>query len=431
MEKIFRAFFSGLIKFGSLEVTSAKGRQFNVGDGSGKQLALRFNDWRAELLFMIDPELRFGELFMDGRIEITAGELYDVVALASRNLMRTEPGLGAGVFAWTILLQNIRAAMRHFGKANDALRARLNVAHHYDLAVQFYSLFLDADMQYSCGYFENESESLDAAQLAKKRHIAAKLLIRPGQQVLDMGSGFGGLANYLTRYCEAKVTGLTLSKAQYDFSRERTESLGALAPDFRMLDYREVEGRFDRIVSVGMFEHVGLANFGAYFCKLTQLLDDDGIALVHTIGWSLGPTATNPWLKKYIFPGGYIPALSEMLPVIERSGLIVTDMEVLRLHYAQTLKAWRERFMAQRNEVVTIYGERFCRMWELYLAGSEAAFRYEGLVVLQIQLAKRLDVVPLKRDYISRTEAELRRLEEMSTLADQYGQDRARILTLH
>jgi cyclopropane-fatty-acyl-phospholipid synthase len=415
---LLRTFFAGLIRSGSLEVRTAAGRSFRVGDGSGERLAIQFNDRRAETLFMIDPELRFGELFMDGRIDIAQGSLYDVVALSSRNLMRADPGLRSGGSGWIRLLQEARAALRRIGRANDALSARRNVAHHYDIDPRIYQLFLDADLQYSCAYFERDGESLVDAQLAKKRHIAAKLAVNPGQTVLDIGSGFGGLANYLARYCGASVTGLTLSKAQFDISRSRAAALGPLAADFRMLDYREIEGRFDRVVSVGMFEHVGLANYDAYFRRIAQLLDEDGVALVHTIGRAPGPAATNPWVARYIFPGGYIPALSEMLPAIERSALIVTDLEVLRLHYAETLKDWRERFLARREEAKAIYDERFCRMWELYLAGSEAAFRYEGLVVFQIQLAKKQGAAPLTRDYIGRAEAALRRREAASTLSE-------------
>jgi cyclopropane-fatty-acyl-phospholipid synthase len=415
---LLRTFFAGLIRTGSLEVRTAAGRSFCVGDGSGKRLAIQFNDRRAETLFMIDPELRFGELFVDGRIDVAQGSLYDVVALASANLMRADPGLGTGGSGWVRLLQEARAALRRIGRANDALRARRNVAHHYDIDSRIYQLFLDTDLQYSCAYFRREGEALDDAQLAKKRHIAAKLIVSPGASVLDIGSGFGGLANYLARYCGASVTGLTLSQAQLGVSRRRAAAMGPLAADFQMLDYREIEGRYDRIVSVGMFEHVGLANYDAYFRRIAQLLDEDGVALVHTIGRAPGPAATNPWVVRYIFPGGYIPALSEMLPAIERSSLIVTDLEVLRLHYAQTLEAWRERFLARREEAKAICDERFCRMWELYLAGSEAAFRYEGLVVFQLQLAKRLDAVPLTRDYIARTEAALGRREAASTVSE-------------
>jgi cyclopropane-fatty-acyl-phospholipid synthase len=415
---LLRTFFGGLIKTGSLEVRAAAGRRFCVGDGSGKQLAIQFNDRRAETLFMIDPELRFGELYTNGRIDIAQGSLYDVVALASDNLARAGFSLGTGGSGWVRLLQEARGALRRMGRANDALNARRNVAHHYDIDPRIYQLLLDGDLQYSCAYFERGGEGLEEAQLAKKRHIAAKLIVSPGARVLDIGSGFGGLANYLARYCGASVTGLTLSQAQLDISRRRAAVLGPLAANFQMLDYREIDGRFDRIVSVGMFQHVGLANYDAYFRRIARLLNEDGVALVHTIGRALGPAATNPWIARYIFPGGYMPALSEMLPAIERSSLIVTDIEVLRLHYADTLRAWRERFLAHREEAKAIYDDRFCRMWELYLAGSEAAFRFEGLVVYQVQLARRQEAAPLTRDYIGRAEAALRRREAASTLSE-------------
>src|SRR5262249_28651740 len=262
---------------------------------------------------------------------------------------------------------------------------------------------------YSCAYFEREGLSLETSQLAKKRHIAAKLLVEPGHKILDIGCGFGGLAIYLARFCRADVTGVTLSQTQLDVARAAAADLDLTSTtDFRFYDYRDVEKTFDRIVSVGMFEHVGLHHYDAYFRKVACLLNEDGVALIHTIGRLDGPCATNPWVAKYIFPGGYLPALSEIMPAIERSGLFVTDIEILRLHYAETIRAWRERFAAQRAEVKARRGERFCRIWELYLTGSEVAFLREGLAVFQIQLAKKLDTVPLTRDYITRTEAYLR-----------------------
>jgi cyclopropane-fatty-acyl-phospholipid synthase len=289
------------------------------------------------------------------------------------------------------------------------------VAHHYDLDGRLYALFLDADQQYSCAYFESPDVSLDDAQLAKKRHLAAKLLVKPGANVLDIGCGWGGLALYLAEMCGAHVTGVTLSEEQYRRARERAAERGREhEAEFRLVDYRDVDGRFDRIVSVGMFEHVGVGFYETYFGKCAQLLQDDGVMLLHSIGRKSPPSVTNPWLAKYIFPGGYIPALSEIVPVIERAGLIVTDIEVLQLHYAETLKAWRERFLAHRNEVVRLYDQRFVRMWEFYLASSEMAFRAGDMVVFQIQLAKRKGITPATRDYIVREEARLRTLEAKS-----------------
>ncbi|WOJ90097.1 cyclopropane-fatty-acyl-phospholipid synthase family protein [Methylocapsa polymorpha] len=414
MDKLFQDFFAGLIKAGSMEIETAEGHRFLVGDGSGEKIALRFNDRTAQIRLMVDPELHFGELFMDERIDVTEGSVYDALLLASENLMRPDIGpLRADGSGWVRLLQQARMGLRRFEQANDALRAKRNVAHHYDLDRGLYALFLDSDLQYSCAYFEADGQSLDEAQLAKKRHIAAKLMPGPGQRILDIGCGFGGMAIYLARYCDASVTGVTLSKAQLGVAKDRAAALGlSAATDFRMLDYREIDGCFNRIVSVGMFEHVGLHHYKSYFQKIAQLLDDDGVALIHTIGRASGPAATQPWIAKYIFPGGYIPGMSEILPAIERTGLFVTDVEVLRLHYADTMKAWREHFLARRDEAKALYDERFCRMWELYLAGSECAFRCEGLVVFQIQLAKKVDAVPLTRDYVGRGEAALRQREQ-------------------
>lgn len=414
MDKLVEAFFAGVIKAGSLEVQTASGRRFAVGDGSREQAGLRFNDHAAQIRLMADPELQFGQLYMDGRIDVTKGSLYDVLMIAANNVMRPDLGpLRADASAWVRLLQEARMRLRHFGQANDALRAKRNVERHYDFNKSLYDLFLDSDLQYSCAYFESDSQSLDEAQLAKKRHIAAKLWALPGQSALDIGCGFGGMALYLARYCDAKVTGLTLSSAQLSVAKDRANALGLSgATDFRLQDYRDSDGKFDRIVSVGMFEHVGLSRYVSYFQKIAQLLEDDGVALIHTIGRASGPAATQPWIAKYIFPGGYIPGLSEILPPIERSGLFVTDLEVLRLHYAETMKIWRARFLARRDEAKALYDERFCRMWELYLAGCECAFRLEGLVVFQIQLAKKIDSLPLTRDYLYRRESELREREQ-------------------
>jgi cyclopropane-fatty-acyl-phospholipid synthase len=287
------------------------------------------------------------------------------------------------------------------------------VAHHYDLGEALYRLFLDADWQYSCAYFEQPDRSLDEAQLAKKRHIAAKLLVEPGVTVLDIGCGWGGLALYLAAVGGAgRVKGITLSADQLACARRRAAELelGARV-SFEIEDYRAVRGSFDRIASVGMFEHVGLARYRTFFGCVQRLLTPDGVMLLHTIGRTGEPAETNPWITRYIFPGGHLPTLSEIIPPVERSGLVLCDVEVLRLHYAETLRAWRERFLAHRAEALALYDERFCRMWECYLTMAEAAFRFEDVVVFQLQLARRNDVVPLTRDYIARREAALRRAE--------------------
>ena len=291
-------------------------------------------------------------------------------------------------------------------------RSKNNVAHHYDLDGRLYSLFLDADKQYSCAYFEQPGMTLDDAQLAKKRHVTAKLLARPADRVLDIGSGWGGLGLYLAETTGANVTGVTLSTEQLQVSNARAAEKNLTGrAKFLLEDYRDIPGPFDRIISVGMFEHVGVDFYDTYFRRCAELLTDDGVMLLHSIGRSEGPDVTNPWIAKYIFPGGYIPALSEVMPSIERAGLLVCDVEILRLHYAETLKAWRERFMARREEAVQLYDERFARMWEFYLACSEMAFRKQNLMNFQVQLAKRQGVVPMTRDYLAQEEAKLRRAE--------------------
>jgi len=306
----------------------------------------------------------------------------------------------------------LRYLVRHARQFNPRGRAKNNVAHHYDLDGRLYSLFLDSDQQYSCAYFEKPDTTLDDAQLAKKRHVAAKLLIGRGEKVLDIGSGWGGLGLYLAETLGADVTGVTLSNEQLQVSNARAAERNLTrSAKFLLEDYRDIPGPFDRIVSVGMFEHVGVDFYDIYFKRCAELLSDDGVMLLHSIGRSDGPDVTNPFIEKYIFPGGYIPALSEVIPAIERSGLLVCDIEVLRLHYAETLKAWRERFMARRDEAKALYDERFTRMWEFYLASSEMAFRKQNLMNFQIQLAKHQGVVPMTRDYITREEAKLRELE--------------------
>ena len=279
------------------------------------------------------------------------------------------------------------------------------IAHHYDLSGAIYDLFLDRDRQYSCASFEAPDRSLDEAQLAKKRHLASKLAIEPGMRVLDIGSGWGGLALYLAEVCGAEVVGVTLSQEQHALSVQRAAQggLGGRA-HFRLMDYREVDGTFDRIVSVGMFEHVGIGHYREFFDKVRALLEPDGVAILHSICRADGPNATSAWTKKYIFPGGYIPALSEVLPPIEKSGLYLTDIEVLRLHYAQTLREWRRRFADHRDTARRLMDERFCRMWEFYLVGAELGFRRLGNMVFQMQLARRQDAVPLTRDYITEWE---------------------------
>ena len=395
-----------LVPTGDLEVETADGATHRLGDGVGPRLGVRLADRAAERELLLNPALSLGELYMDGRLIVTRGSLYDILELGARNLAEIEK------LPWAKTLEKVRAAFRGVDRRNDRGRAKTNVARHYDHDARLYDLFLDSDHQYSCAYFEHPGQSLDEAQKAKERQIAAKLLLNEGASVLDIGCGFGGMALYLAGVAGAKVTGVTLSQTQFAVATERAkQSEFADRLDFRLQDYRDVGETFDRIVSVGMFEHVGARSYDEYFQTVRRLLKDDGVMLLHSIGRNSVPGATNAWIRKYIFPGGYIPSLSEVLPAIERARLYVTDIEVLRLHYADTLRAWRERFMANRGEAARIYDERFCRMWEFYLAGSETSFRVDGHMVFQIQLANRQDAVPLTRDYILEREAELRRRE--------------------
>jgi len=401
MDRLLRILLGAFIRRGTFDLTTSRGKTYTFGDGTGTPVAVRFTTRASELGILLDPELKFGEAYMDGTLVVEQGTIADVLAVAL--------GQSAEVPKWARLQWLLRYIGRRLAQFNPRKRARRNVAHHYDLDARLYSLFLDADRQYSCGYFGTPDTSLDDAQLAKKRHLASKLRLGGGQRVLDIGCGWGGLGLYLAEYCGVDVTGVTLSHEQHAIANERAAERG-LSERVRFLlqDYRDVRGPFDRIVSVGMFEHVGVRFYDAFFTKCASILADDGVMVLHSIGRSGGPGYTNAWIAKYIFPGGYIPALSEVMPAIERAGLLVTDVEILRLHYAETLKAWRDRFLAHRDEIARLYDARFVRMWEFYLACSEAAFRRQDMMVMQIQLAKRQGTVPISRDYIQRTEARLR-----------------------
>jgi cyclopropane-fatty-acyl-phospholipid synthase len=404
MNRVVGIALKKFVRAGNLRITTARGATYTLGDGAGAPVALRFTTRAAERGVLLDPELRLGESYMDGTLILEQGTIADVLAVLQGPAAEPPP--------WARPQRLLRYLYRRLRQLNWRRRARRNVAHHYDLDDRLYSLFLDADRQYSCAYFETPDQSLDDAQLAKRRHLAAKLMTQAGQRVLDIGCGWGGLALYLAENCGAQVTGITLSEHQLAVARARAAETGlGESADFRLQDYREVVGPFDRIVSVGMFEHVGVGFYEEFFRKCGAALADDGVMLLHAIGRSEGPSVTNPWIGKYIFPGGYIPALSEVLPAVERAGLMVTDIEILRLHYAETLKAWRQRFLAHRDEVERIYDRRFVRMWEFYLAASEMAFREQGLMVFQMQLTRRQGVVPITRDYIERETARLRGLD--------------------
>ena len=405
-----------LVRDGTLLIEDYSGRVYRFGDGSGMPVKIKFHSKLLPWHLLLRPDMILLEAYMDGRIELQQGSIREMIELLKNNYGRYGP------LDYTQLPPLHKRLARYFREHNPIGQARRNVSHHYDLDGGLYDLFLDTDKQYSCAYFPHPDAGLEEAQLAKKRHIAAKLRIGSGQRVLDIGCGWGGLAIYLAQTTEARVIGVTLSKAQHDIATERVRQLGLESQvEIRLQDYREVEERFDRIVSVGMFEHVGVKHYGEFFAAVTRLLQENGIALLHTIGRLGVPWPVHPWIHKYIFPGGALPSLSEVVPHIERCGLVACDIEVLRMHYAYTLEHWLARFQANRDKAAQIYDERFCRMWEIYLIGSIHAFRNDGLCNFQIQLAKRLESVPLCRDYITDWERSEANAPETSRLARQQG----------
>lgn len=398
-------FFQAVIRRGKLGVIYADGSRHDYGREETPSAVIRLADKATEYRLLFNPKLAFGESYMDGKLVLEHGSLHDLLAIATANVASVEQ-LPVGR-----LVAGAERVLRHLRSLNPVGRSQRNVVHHYDLSGELYDLFLDSDRQYSCAYFESPEATLEEAQEAKKRHLAAKLHIdRPDMKVLDIGCGWGGLALYLARTTGAKVTGITLSKEQLAVSRERARAAGLDdRVSFHLRDYRHETGRYDRIVSVGMFEHVGPAHYREYFDRVRELLSDDGIAVVHSIGSSEPPSGTNPWLRKYIFPGGYTPALSEVTTAVERERLWITDIEILRLHYAETLRHWYERFQANRDKVKALYDERFCRMWEFYLVACEMSFREMSQMVFQMQLAKDRHAVPLTRTYIDDWERPRRR----------------------
>jgi cyclopropane-fatty-acyl-phospholipid synthase len=385
-----------VIRRGRMAMIGPDGRRYVYGEGGpGPCPTFRVHDKATLLKAALDPSLGFAEGYMNGRITIEEGDLYDIVEVAVLNFDKV------GLNGLARLRERLRIAFRWFEQLNLPSASRRNVAHHYDLSGQLYDLFLDPDRQYSCAYFPTPGLSLEDAQAAKKAHIAAKLRLEPGMRVLDIGSGWGGLGLTLARNYGVDVVGVTLSQEQLALSRQRAEQAGLAGQvRFEPIDYRKIDGHFDRIVSVGMFEHVGAAFYDTFFNKVSSLLAPEGVALLHTIGRSGPPGATNSFIAKYIFPGGYTPALSELMAAVERSGLVTTDVEILRLHYAETVKEWRRRFLANWDKAEALYDARFCRMWNLYLASSEASFREGGQVVFQVQFAHDVSIVPMTRDYL-------------------------------
>jgi cyclopropane-fatty-acyl-phospholipid synthase len=394
LERRLRSF----VKAGKLTIIRPDGTKFvagNVANDTDPDIVLRLKDRWTEFKIAINPDFYFGEAYMDGTVEIERGSLAGLLDLWGRNLEFSplrRPSLTS---------RATKAVFGAYQQANSRRAARRNAAHHYSLSEALFRSFLDSDMQYSCAYFREPALSLEAAQAAKKRHIAAKLLIEPGQSILDIGSGWGGLALFLAQTTDISVLGITLSEQQLAVAIKRAQEAGAAhKAKFELRDYRDVQGHFDRIVSVGMFEHVGVPNYRVFFDQIARLLKPNGIAVIHAIGRMDGPGITSPWARKYIFPGGYSPALSEVVPAVERSGLWITDIEILRLHYAETLRHWRERFLENYEQIRKAYDDRFVRMWEFWLSSSEMLFRHGGLMVFQLQLARNIDAAPIIRDYM-------------------------------
>ncbi len=394
---ILNRMLAQLIRHGTLILHFPDGTSQSHGNGGVPSVSVRLTDPAVIARLVRNPDLALGEAYVEGSLTIDADDLRGLLALVIANAK------GGGALVWWRRIQDaVRVMLRGAAQFNSAERSAANVEHHYDLSGALYDLFLDADRQYSCGYFLHPEDTLEQAQQQKKVHIAAKLCLQPGMTVLDIGSGWGGMALTLAKDYGATVLGVTLSQEQYKRSVERAAEAGLSdRVSFHLMDYRHLTGRFDRIVSVGMFEHVGVPHYPAYFAQVKTLLAPDGIALIHTIGRAAPPSATNPWITKYIFPGGYVPALSEMSAAMEKSGLWPTDVEVWRLHYAMTLAHWLQRFEANIEKIRALYDERFCRMWRYYLIASEMTFREGRQCVFQMQLAKRQDAVPLTRDYIT------------------------------
>ncbi|MCH7806338.1 MAG: class I SAM-dependent methyltransferase [Proteobacteria bacterium] len=389
--------FKKLIREGTLTVIDADGAAHTFGGGEGPEATIRltkdFKPWGVTF----KPGLKAGEAYMDGTL-LPDGDrgIYDFLLLVAKN-MEWRPGNAfhnMGGNPWPRF-------KGWLSTINPVARSRKNVAHHYDLSDELYDLFLDAGRQYSCAYFKKPDETLEQAQENKKTLIAKKLLLKKGMRVLDIGCGWGGLALSLHKKSGAHVTGITLSKEQLSVARKRAaKARVADKVSYRLQDFREVRETFDRVVSVGMFEHVGRRHYQTFFNKVCDCLEDDGVALLHTIGRADGPGATDAWTLKYIFPGGYTPALSELTPHIEKAGLYITDIEIWRLHYAETLKEWRRRTFQHKKKIIRLYDQRFFRMWDFYLSTAEVSFRHLGHVVFQIQLAKRIDSTPMTRDYL-------------------------------
>jgi len=394
------------VRNGSLTVTDADGVQHVHSGGPGPAARMQISDRSLYHKLFLNPELHAGEAYMDGRMTFEGSSLREFLTLFSVNR------LSLSSYPLQKALRRVSRGMKRLQQANPVGQAEANVAHHYDIGNAFYELFLDEGLFYSCAYFREPGESLEAAQINKCRLIAAKLGLKPGMRVLDIGCGWGGLALYLAKTANVTVHGVTLSKEQFAKAEERARAAGLSdRVTFALHDYRLIEDTFDRIVSVGMFEHVGVGHYDEFFSKINRLLKDDGIMLLHSIGHMSPPGTASPWLRKYIFPGAYSPALSEVFPAVEQNKLWVTDLEFLRVHYATTLRHWYDRFEQNRAKVAAMYDERFCRMWEFYLVSAEMMFRTGSQLVFHMQLARQRDAAPIVRDYVTDRQRELMKAE--------------------
>ena len=391
---IVDSLFKKILKKGHLIWIKPNGLDFEYGDKTGTPIKMRTTNNFSEIKMMINPSLHFGESYMNGSLILEEGSIHDLLKLIFINI-------GSNTDHWVMKVDRfIRAIRNKIVSSNYIVKSKNNVAHHYDLSDKLYDLFLDKDRQYSCAYFNSPNDTLEQAQTNKKELIAKKLLLEEDQNVLDIGSGWGGMASYLSKRSNVNVKGVTLSEEQFAFSKQRkiNESLDKV--EYALQDYRKVEESYDRIVSVGMFEHVGTPHYQEFFNKVYELLNEKGVALIHTIGRIDQPTTNDAWIEKYIFPGGYIPALSEVMQRVEKSGLITTDIQVLKFHYAETLKRWRYNFYDNLDKVKELYDEKFCRMWDFYLSSSQASFEESTLVIYQLQLSKDKKTVPDSRDYL-------------------------------
>ena len=394
------------VRVGTLKIIDADGKVHVFSGQPGPNVTMRLSDRSLYHKLVFNPELNAGEAYMDGRMSFEDSTLRDFLTLFSLNR------LSLASYPLQKVLRRVSRMFKKGQQANPIGKAQQNVAHHYDLGNDFYKLFLDEGLQYSCAYFTNDDNTLEQAQRNKLRLLAAKLKLSPGLKILDIGCGWGDLALYLARLADAEVVGVTLSKEQFELASARARKAGLDdRVRFELKDYRKVEDRFDRIVSVGMFEHVGVHHYGEFFGKINELMDDDGLALIHSIGHMSPPGTASPWLRKYIFPGAYSPALSEVFEVVEQNSLWVTDLEFLRLHYAKTLAHWSQRFEANRDKIEAMYDARFARMWEFYLISAEMMFRTGSQLVFHMQLARKRDAAPIVRDYITDLQRDYKRQE--------------------